>query len=119
VLLPVITVSLKVSGLSATRTRLTRRISARPPATGPGSMNQAEAVARMVEAAARRHPVPTKCLARSMTLWFLLARMGIESHVRIGVAMLGDVFDAHAWVDLEGCVLLDTPGTVSQYSVMI
>ena len=119
VLLPVTTASLKISGLAVTRKRLTRWLPTRPLVTGSGPEDQAEAIARMVAAAARLHPVPAKCLAKSMTLWFLLARVGIDSQVRIGVAVVDDLFDAHAWVDLEGRILLGTPESVSQYSVMI
>lgn len=39
------------------------------------------------------------CLSRSLTLWFLLQRQGIETNMRIGTRKQEGLFQAHAWVE--------------------
>jgi len=83
-----------------------RRAEATPPT----------ALARRVERAAARSPVPVRCLARSVCLQWLLRRRGIDSRLRIGTAREHGVFRAHAWVELEGRVLGDDPEHVERYA---
>ena len=47
------------------------------------------------------------CLERSMTLWWLLRRRGIDGELHIGGRIEGGRFKAHAWVELRGEVLND------------
>ena len=42
------------------------------------------------------------CLSRSLAIWFLLRRRGIDSALRIGAMMKEDGLKAHAWVEFEG-----------------
>ena len=61
-----------------------------------------------------------KCLLRSLTLGWFLARRGIPFEVRIGVpgSGVGDRtvdFTAHAWVELQGVVLNDSPDVAEKY----
>jgi ribosome-associated translation inhibitor RaiA len=44
-------------------------------------------------------------LAKSLTLWWLLGRQGIASHLRIGIRKEKDKFEAHAWVERDGVAL--------------
>jgi hypothetical protein len=118
-LLPLVTFSLWITGLAVTTRRLTRWLPATRPPALPDAAEVAESVALMVMAAAERQPIPAKCLAKSVTLWFLLARLGIDSKVRIGVTKFDGVFDAHAWIEIDGRVLLDPSGVVGQYGVMV
>ncbi|MGI8801073.1 MAG: lasso peptide biosynthesis B2 protein [Solirubrobacteraceae bacterium] len=58
----------------------------------------------------RRLPGDTRCLSRSLVLSALLARRGVASRVVIAVRGAGaDDFGAHAWVEIDGQVLL-APG---------
>jgi len=57
---------------------------------------------RMVLAAARHSLISSTCLERSLSLWWLLARQGIATQLRIGVRKDGEKFAAHAWIELEG-----------------
>ena len=53
------------------------------------------------------HVPNATCLSRSLALQALLARYGQQAELRIGVArQSGDRLDAHAWVELDGRVLL-------------
>ena len=76
----------------------------------PASTSAAEtgrALGRLVNAVAWRLPGRPACLTRSVTLWWLLRRRGIDSEIRIGVRRADGRLEAHAWVELEGVVLND------------
>ena len=59
----------------------------------------------MVNAADRHGLVHPSCLAKSLTLWWLLGRQGITSRLRIGIRKQNDQLEAHAWVEREGVAL--------------
>jgi hypothetical protein len=119
VLLPLISFSLRWVGLGTTTRLLSRDLNHRATASATNQAEFASACARLVAAAAQHHPCKPACLAKAMTLWFLLARRGIGSNVRIGVAKNADFFRAHAWVEVDGTVLLDGPDVARQYSVIV
>jgi hypothetical protein len=63
------------------------------------------AIARMILRAG--HLVPrTSCLVRAMAAKVLLAANGKASLIHIGVAGTGESFEAHAWVECDGEVVL-------------
>ncbi len=70
-------------------------------------IREGRSMARLVDAAARHGPYPAACLQRSLTLWWLLRRRGIDSYLRIGVRKEAGRLEAHAWVELRGWVLND------------
>lgn len=79
--------------------------SARDPAAG-----ELERVAWAVERAARLVPRAT-CLAQALAAQAMLARRGISSEIRIGVARSsGQSLEAHAWLERDGRVLLGARG---------
>ena len=49
-----------------------------------------------------RSPLPGSCLSRSVTLWWLLQRKGIDTELRIGTKTDSNLFLAHAWVEYLG-----------------
>jgi len=59
---------------------------------------------RSVELHGPTHP---NCLERSMTLWWLLRREGVNGELHIGARKEGGRFEAHAWIELGGQVLND------------
>lgn len=62
-----------------------------------------------VAAAGRRIP-GASCLTEALAMQFLLSRRGITSQVCIGVRKSPDgVFQAHAWVEREGAVIIGGP----------
>jgi Transglutaminase-like superfamily len=64
-----------------------------------GDVSIAEAYASVVDMVARNTPWGlVTCLPRSLTLWWLLRRHGVESELRIGVRSEGERIVAHAWV---------------------
>ncbi len=62
-------------------------------------------MARIVGLATRAMPASSTCLHRSLTLWWLLARRGITSELRLGVRKDHSRMQAHAWVEHQGRVV--------------
>lgn len=77
------------------------------PGTGEDGRERAVRIARVVDIGSRRGPCKGTCLQRSLALWFLLRRRGVESDLRIGVRRDPEDFAAHSWVELDGFVLND------------
>jgi hypothetical protein len=62
---------------------------------------------RAVRSVELHGPTNPNCLGRSMTLWWMLRRDGVEGELHIGARKQGAHFEAHAWVELDGQVLND------------
>jgi Transglutaminase-like superfamily len=105
IVLPLVSASLRLRGFETTRSILEKTLS--PPAPGWEStvIEKSVLTARMVNAADRHGLVHPSCLAKSLTLWWLLGRQGISSHLRIGIRKEHGKFEAHAWVEREGVAL--------------
>jgi hypothetical protein len=71
---------------------------------------------RAVRSVELHGPATPNCLERSMTLWWLLRRDGIEGELHIGARKEGEKFQAHAWVELSGEVLNDSPEVHNHYA---
>lgn len=75
----------------------------------------ARVVIAAVARAAFRSPRRYECLQKSLALWWLLRREGHDARVKLGVSPLDDRLDAHAWVELDGEVVLDDDGAVAEF----
>jgi len=71
----------------------------------------------MVRAATKHGLVRASCLEESLTLWWLLAKQGIESDLRIGVRKAEGSFEAHAWVERNGDALNEPEARHVHYAV--
>jgi hypothetical protein len=116
VLLPLVALSLRFSGL-----RLTQYLLSYLPKTSQASLSgstvsQAWTTARMVRVAVRYNRLWANCLKRSLVLWALLHRQGIPSQLQIGVQQTAGKFSAHAWVESQGMVLNEEPGVHLQFT---
>lgn len=70
-----------------------------PRASEPAiQLEMAVRAVRAVRSGELHGPVTPNCLERSMTLWWLLRRDGIEGKLHIGGRKNGSCFEAHAWV---------------------
>jgi hypothetical protein len=106
VLLPLVTLSLRWRGFRATQAALRRFLSNAIPEPDAALASKEVAItAHMVNAADRHGLVHPSCLAKSLTLWWLLGRQGISSHLRIGIRKEKERFEAHAWVERDGSAL--------------
>jgi hypothetical protein len=105
-LLPLVSLSLRWRGFRETQTVLERFLSkANPERNIAEASRRAALTAHMVNVADRRGLVHPSCLAKSLTLWWLLRRQGITSHLRIGIRKDNEKFEAHAWVECDGAAL--------------
>jgi hypothetical protein len=76
-------------------------------------------IASAVTTVARLVPFRSRCLARSITIWWLCGRCRYEVDVLIGVAPPeGNRLPAHAWAEYRGLPLNDTPDVRSRYGVI-
>jgi len=117
VLLPLIALSLRWLGFRATQAGLKRFLSNVHPERDPALVSKDAAVtARMVNAADRHGLVHPSCLTKSLTLWWLLARQRISSHLRIGIRKEEEKFEAHAWVERDGTALNEPDEHYHHYS---
>ena len=76
----------------------------------------AERVCKAIEVAAALYFKQALCLQRSAATACLLKQHGFSAELVIGVQHLP--FLAHAWVELEGCVVNDKPYMPQIYSVL-
>jgi hypothetical protein len=117
VLLPVLTVSLRLRGFRATQRSLEKVYGiSKNPSGNSDAESRVTLTSRMVLAAARHSPLPSTCLERSLSLWWLLARQGIATQFRIGVRKDGEKFGAHAWVERNGVAIGEPQGAHLHYA---
>jgi len=112
-LLPLFWISLRVLGLQRLQARLQRK-----PLPQPASLT-ADELARLgtpVNSAAHHALGPANCLTRSLYLWWLLRRRGINSQLRIGVRLNQGTLDAHAWVEHAGIPINDRPDVSTDFA---
>ena len=115
-LLPVVATSLKIFGLRRTQSWLGKNVFDRTLPPTEQTRSNARRAAQMVAAACRQHPLRNSCLPRTVVLWSLLQRRGIEADVRIGVRYdTQGQFESHAWLEWNGEVLNDAADVGTQY----
>lgn len=112
VLLPLISISLRWRGFRKTKASLKHFLSV--PSQNRGAQASAALIAQMVRAAEHHGIGHPTCLEASLALWWLLARQGIASDLRMGVRKEAGKFEAHAWIECGGAVL-NEPETEHQH----
>lgn len=99
-LLPVVGAALRLRGFARVNRFLQRVVPVRPrPA--PSDL-ELRAICRAVNAAARHGPYRATCLARTLLLRAMVARLGVAGVLRIGVRLDAGELDAHAWLEIDG-----------------
>jgi hypothetical protein len=120
VLLPAISLSLKMRGFRTTQQALQNFSVSREREKRSGQRapegERVKLAVRMVSAAARHGLGRSSCLERSLALWWLLRQEGIASSVRIGARKTDGRFEAHAWVEHEGVALNEPQQEHRHYS---
>jgi hypothetical protein len=105
-LLPLVSLSLHWRGFLATQGSLQRLLSMADTERGSAlPPERAALTAHLVNSADRHGLIHSSCLAKSLTLWWLLESQGIESRLRIGIRKEKEMFEAHAWVERHGIAL--------------
>lgn len=113
-LLPVVERSLRRRGFVDTAAALAAR------SAGPGrvgSAAEAASVAEAVDLVAARRRLGVRCLGRSLVLWFLLRREGIDAELVLGAAPPAGTgpLPAHAWVEVAGAALNEAAGVPERF----
>jgi hypothetical protein len=100
--------------------RLAARLGGRRPlAEGAETEARVAASVRMLDAAVAHVPGSSTCLARSLVLWTMLRRQGIDSEIVIGVRPGGAPLDAHAWVERRGRAIDDDADHVASFGQLL
>lgn len=97
---------LATAGFARTKSLL-ERLSRSPTRrrTTPVELEAARNLAGLASIAGRHGLIPATCLRQSLLIHFLLRRDGLLPVLKIGVRRQEGVFDAHAWVELDGTPL--------------
>jgi hypothetical protein len=107
VLVPVVQIAVHAKGFVVTANKLAAWSDG--PAGAP-DLNGSRRAAKAVGVVASRKVVGAPCLARSLVLWFVLRRRGVDAEVVIGAEMPGGgPLFAHAWVEVLGEPINDDP----------
>lgn len=104
VMLPLFWIGLRVVGLQRLQAWLQRtplRVA------NPLTVDELQRIGQLVNSATHHTLGPANCLTRSLYLWLLLRRRGIDCQLRIGVRLTGGVLDGHAWVEYAGVSVND------------
>lgn len=104
ILLPATAFALRFTGIHNIETLLNARPEQNSVQTKTADREWwlAQSGRRMVEAASRYGIVRGNCLSKSIVLWHLLRRQGVEARLHVGARKDGAAFEAHAWVELDG-----------------
>ena len=106
ILQPLASLSLRLFGFNATRSRVERWTDHRDRRVAtPEEMAAANRMAELAAIAGLRGPIMTTCLRQALVVHGLLRRRGLDSRLRLGVAREHAAPDMHAWVELEGTPL--------------
>jgi hypothetical protein len=101
-------VELRWRGMSAAVARVREAGDRATPAAGVDAVR----LARLAHLAAHHGPVRGSCLPACLALARTLARLGVVTELHFGVRREGPSLQAHAWLEREGEVLLDTAAGV-------
>jgi len=105
ILLPLVSISLHRRGFRKTKASLQHFLSLPYGSQDPHAQARAELTAQMVRTAADHGIGDPSCLEVSLVLWWLLARQGVASDLRVGIRKDGETLEAHAWVECGGVSL--------------
>ncbi len=101
--------------------RLTRKWMAQEVATGPSTGTADESVVvdvtRSVRRCSRFVPGAT-CLVQALATRAVLRHYGQDSSIRLGVAKSARSIAAHAWVEIDGRIVLGMQPNSSRYTVL-
>ena len=65
----------------------------------------------------RRTGIGGSCLVRSLTLWTMLLRRGVETDLRVGFRRSDGKVEGHAWLEYGGRILNEQEGVAATYTV--
>ncbi len=119
VFLPLTEIGLRVIGFRRLK-QLIEQVSPSPALPqipeSADELRMTERITGAARAAERNVFGKPNCLERSLTLWWLLRIAGIDGELHIGARKNDSQFEAHAWVELRGVILNDSPDIHQHYA---
>jgi Transglutaminase-like superfamily len=118
-ILPLTEIGLRLFGFRRWKELIEKfSLPARLPQSLPADLQREKALraVRAVRSVELHGPTNPNCLERSMTLWWLLRRAGVDGELHIGARKDGGRFEAHAWVEMGGQVLNDSAEVHQHYA---
>lgn len=112
-LLVAIDLALRTLGYARTL-RLVRRLSKRAAVEPHAQL--IDATLRQISRATAFYPGRSLCLEQSIVAFVLLRRGGLAVELRLGVQPFP--FSAHAWVELDGVPVTESPEVVAGYCLL-
>jgi hypothetical protein len=112
--LTMVALALRVLGVARVRGALLRST---PATLKRVDVRLAQELGTLVNIAARRLPLASSCLVRSLSLEWALRRRGIACRLRIGSRIEAGTFHAHAWVECDGIPVNDRDDIASRFGV--
>jgi hypothetical protein len=73
----------------------------------------------MVSIAAQHGLYRATCLRKSLLVWWLLRKDGIQSNICFGVRIIDSTLEAHAWVEWGGMVINDAVNVREHYQSLL
>lgn len=81
-------------------------------------LERAQVCARIVAIATQYGPYKATWLRRSLLVWAVLRKEGIQGEICIGARTIARQLEAHTWVEYNGIVLNDSPEIHDQYPAL-
>ena len=119
-MLPMIALSLKLSGFKQTKNRMSRFVprNVADVSAREDDLSRARIISRAVAIAGNHGLFKANCLKQSLLLWWLLARRGIATELKLGTQKSPqETFNAHAWVEYKGEALGNSSDFQHQFLV--
>ncbi len=116
-LVPLTEVALHLIGFKRVLSLLKKFAGARRPAINHSA--EVRRHTRLVVLFGEQLPFSGRCLARSLVLWYLLQRLGIQTELRFGVQKHAGQLLAHAWIEYNSQPLEPTAGSFEPFAGLI
>jgi hypothetical protein len=113
-----IPVGFSVFGVPRTQAAL-RRVSEdrKRPMTPDEARNLIRIALRALVMVRRATGIAGTCLSRSLALWTLLRRRGLETELVIGYRRNNGKIEGHAWLEFEGIPINEEAAIIATYTV--
>jgi hypothetical protein len=119
ILLPASALLLRLTGLRGCQRLFSHFITTKTALNlqySEAALSRAVRTNHLVSLAVRHGLCNANCLQRSLVLWWLLRRLGIQSSLHFGTRKEAGQFEAHAWIEFGGVVLNDSDEVRREYS---
>ena len=112
-IVPLVEIGLRIMGFKRMLAWLTTFARTKLTVTTPAA--EVERHRRLLFIFHKELPLASRCLARALTLWYLLRRRGITTDLRFGIRKQDGKLLAHAWVEYDGHPLTLDPDIEQLY----